>query len=265
MELSQEKHLEIAKEAARKAGQVINEQQGKASISEKSASNLLTEADLAAQETIIEMVRSHFPDHSIIAEEQDLQGKSDAPDQWIIDPLDGTNNYAHTIPHYSISIAYARSGRVEVGVVFDPVRDEMFTALRGGGAFLNGKQVRVSEASTLREAIVATGFYYDRGRIMRKTLDSIEKLFDVNIHGIRRFGTASLDLCWVACGRFDAYFEYTLSMWDFAAGMLILEEAGGICTDQAGKELDLNSSGLAVSNGNFHAEFLAVVAWNGNN
>jgi len=263
MQLNSDKHLEVAKEAARRAGWVIMERQGKASISEKAANNLVTEADLAAQETIVEMISSCFPDHSIIAEEQDLVIKSGAPDQWIIDPLDGTNNYAHNIPHFSISIAYARSGRVEAGVVYDPVRNEMFTAIRGEGAYLNGKPARVSGARFLREAVVATGFYYDRGRIMRKTLSSVEKLFESNIHGIRRFGTASLDLCWVACGRFDAFFEYTLAVWDFAAGMLIVEEAGGQCTDQEGKTLDLNSSGLAVSNGNFHDEFLALVSWTG--
>jgi len=262
MGLSSEKHLEVAQEAARRAGRLIMEQQGKTSISKKGANNLVTEADLAAQETIIEMIGYHFPDHSIVAEEQDLEVKSGAPEQWIIDPLDGTNNYAHNIPHFSISIAYARSGRVEAGVVFDPGREEMFTAVRGKGAFLNGKPIGVSRALSLQEAVVATGFYYDRGLIMRKTLHSIEKLFEGNIHGIRRFGTASLDLCWVACGRFDAYFEYTLSVWDFAAGMLILEEAGGCCTDQEGKELNLNSSGIAVSNGNFHEQFLAVVGWN---
>ncbi len=258
-----EKQLEVAQEAARRAGQLILEQQGSASISEKGANNLVTEADLAAQKTIIEMIGTHFPDHSIIAEEQDLEVKSGAPEQWIIDPLDGTNNYAHNIPHFSISIAFARSGRVEAGVVFDPGRDEMFTAVRGKGAYLNGKQIGVSRARSLKEAVVATGFYYDRGLIMRKTLHSIEKLFEANLHGIRRFGTASLDLCWVACGRFDAYFEYTLSVWDFAAGMLILEEAGGRCTDQEGKELDLSSGGIAVSNGNFHEQFLAVVGWSG--
>ncbi len=263
VEFSSEKQLNIALKAARRSGQVVMGKQGKASISEKAANNLVTEADLAAQDIIVEMISSQFPDHNIIAEEQDLEIKSSAPETWIIDPLDGTNNYAHMIPHFSISIAYARSGQVEAGVVYDPVRDEMFTALRGGGAYMNGKPVRVSGARNLREAVVATGFYYDRGRIMRKTLSSIEKLFEANIHGIRRFGTASLDLCWVACGRFDAFFEYTLSVWDFAAGMLIVEEAGGQCTDQEGKALDLNSGGLVVSNGNFHDDFLAIVGWAG--
>ncbi len=260
-----DKQVGVAQDAARRAGKVIMERQGRASISEKAINNLVTEADLSAQETIIKTIRGHFPGHSIIAEEKDFSAKNDAAELWIIDPLDGTNNFAHTIPHFSISIAYSQSGRVSAGVIYDPVRNEMFSATRDKGAFMNGEAIRVSDAPSLREAIVATGFYYDRGIIMRKTLKSIEKLFEANIHGIRRFGSAALDLCWVACGRFDAYYEYKLSTWDFAAGMLILEEAGGRCTDQEGGRLDLNSTGIAVSNGKFHSEFLNVVGWSVNN
>ncbi|MGM0688714.1 MAG: inositol monophosphatase family protein [Bacillota bacterium] len=256
-----DKQLKVAQEAVREAGMIVLEQQGKASIFKKGQINLVTDTDLAAQEAIIKIIQDHFPEDSIIAEEQDLSANSDDANLWVIDPLDGTNNFAHKIPHFSISIAYASSGRVTAGVVFDPVRSEMFSALKGKGAFLNGEPISVSETGSLREAIVATGFYYDRGTIMRKTLDSIEKLFEANIHGIRRFGSAALDLCWVACGRFDAYFEYTISSWDFAAGMLILEEAGGRCTNQKGGRLDLNSNGIAVSNGKFHNEFLNIVGW----
>ncbi len=259
-----EKHLETARAAARRAGKLVLEQQGQTSISEKALDNLVTEADLAAQETIIDMILEHFPDHSIMAEEKDLSAKSSSADLWIIDPLDGTNNYAHNIPHFSISIAYARSGQVSVGTVFDPVRNEMFAAQKSGGAYLNEVPISVSRARSLKEAVVATGFYYDRGAVMRKTLNSIEKLFGANVHGIRRFGSAALDLCWVACGRFDAFFEYKLSTWDFAAGMLIAEEAGGLCTDQEGGRLDLSSPGLVVSNGKFHEELLNIVGWDKN-
>lgn len=263
MNSSLDKQIRVAQDAARRAGKIILERQGRVSISEKAVNNLVTEADLAAQDMIVEMIGDHFPEHSIIAEERDFKVKNSAADQWIIDPLDGTNNFAHGIPHFSISIAFARSGRVEAGVVFDPVREEMFTAVRGGGAYLNGIPIGVSRARSLKEAVVATGFYYDRGLIMRKTLNSIERLFEANIHGIRRFGTASLDLCWVACGRFDAFFEYTLAVWDFAAGTLVVEEAGGCCTNQEGGLLDLNSTGLAVSNGLLHDEFLDIVGWSG--
>lgn len=257
-------HIKVAQEAACMAGKIIIEQLGNTSVSEKTDNNLVTETDIAAQETIIKKIYDHFPNHGIIAEEQDLSGKYGVPDLWIIDPLDGTNNFAHTIPHFSISIAYARSGQVVMGTIFDPARNEMFAASRNRGSYLNNIPISVSDTNSLQEAIIATGFYYDRGSIMRKTLDSIEKLFEANIHGIRRFGSAALDLCWVACGRFDAYFEYNLSTWDFAAGMLILDEAGGRCTNQAGDRLNLNSTGIAVSNGKFHEEFLNVVSWKGN-
>ncbi len=256
---------QVAQKAARLAGRIIMEQLGNTTISEKADNNLVTETDFAAQETIIKIIHDHFPKHSVIAEEQDLSANYGAADLWIIDPLDGTNNFAHTIPHFSISIAYARCGQVVMGTIFDPVRNEMFAASRNRGAFLNDTPIRVSETRSLQEAIIATGFYYDRGSVMRKTLDSIEKLFEANVHGIRRFGSAALDLCWVACGRFDAYFEYNLSTWDFAAGMLILDEAGGRCTNQSGAQLDLNSTGIAVSNGKFHEDFLKIVSWKDNN
>jgi len=258
---SYDKQLKVAQAAARLAGKIVLEKQKTASISEKTDNSLVTEADIKAQETIVAKIREHFPEHSIIAEEQDLWSKNDASDLWIIDPLDGTNNYAHKIPHFCISIAYARSGQVVAGAVFDPVRNEMFSAMEGKGAYLNDVPISVSGVLSLQQAIVATGFYYDRGMIMRKTLNSIEKLFQENIHGIRRFGGAALDLCWVACGRFDAYFEYKLSTWDFAAGMLIVEEAGGHCTDQKGSRLDLNSTGITASNSKFHKDFLNVVSW----
>ncbi len=254
--------LELAQLAARRAGKIIISKQGKTEFAEKADHNLVTVADYAAQEIIINTIQESFPDHSFIAEENDLSANINSANLWIIDPLDGTNNYAHAIPHFSISIAYARFGQVKAGIVFDPERNEMFSAAAGQGAFLNGKPIQVSGAASLQEAIVATGFYYDRGAMMRKTLNSIEKLFEANIHGIRRFGSAALDLCWVACGRFDAYFEYNLSVWDFAAGMLIVQEAGGSCSDHHRNPLNLKSKGIVVSNSKFHEDFLEIVRWN---
>lgn len=261
--LTLNQYLKTAEKAAHLAGKLILEYRGSAVISEKSVNNLVTEADYKAQEAIIKTIRESYPDHSIIAEEKDLTAKKDAEHLWIIDPLDGTNNFAHNIPHYCVSIAYASFGQVMAGVVFDPERKEMFTAVQNEGAYLNEKSIRVSKAMSLQEAVIATGFYYDRGSMMRKTLDSIEKLFENNIHGMRRFGSAALDLCWVACGRFDAYFEYNLSVWDFAAGMLLIEEAGGIINDHSGDKISLNSTGIAVSNSRFHDQFLDIVGWSG--
>ncbi len=255
--------IKVAETAARQAGDIIINKKGRSSYSEKGDNNLVTEADYAAQEKIIKVISDQYPGHNFIAEENDLSANINEPDLWIIDPLDGTNNYAHQIPHFSVSIAYARFGQVKAGIVFNPERGELFSAAEGRGAFLNGQRIVVSRAISLQEAIVATGFYYDRGAMMRKTLSSIEKLFEQNIHGIRRFGSAALDLCWVACGRFDAYFEYKLSVWDFAAGWLIVNEAGGCCTDQQGNPLTLSSSGIVASNGIFHHDFLDIVSWNG--
>jgi myo-inositol-1(or 4)-monophosphatase len=252
--------MELAQRAARKAGQTIINRRENPVVNSKSSHNLVTDADYSAQEIIIDTIREKYSDHHFIAEENQISSYYDADNLWIIDPLDGTNNFAHNIPHFSISIAYARLGRVEAGVVLDPLRDEMFTAVRGKGAFLNGNQITVSTNKTLQQSIIATGFYYDRGLLMRKTLQSIEKLFEHNVHGIRRFGSAALDLCWVACGRFDAYFEYMLSPWDFAAGMLIVQEAGGCCTDSYNNNLVLNSQGIAASNNLLHESFLEVVS-----
>ncbi len=253
--------ISVAEMAARQAGEIILNKKGLTSFSEKGENNLVTEADYAAQEKIIKVISDQYPGHKFIAEENDLSANINEPDLWIIDPLDGTNNYAHQIPHFSVSIAYARFGQVKAGVVFDPERSELFSAAEGMGATLNGERIAVSRATSMQEAIVATGFYYDRGAMMRKTLSSIEKLFEQNIHGIRRFGSAALDLCWVACGRFDAYFEYKLSVWDFAAGRLIVNEAGGCCTDQQGNTLTLSSPGIVASNGILHNDLLDVVSW----
>jgi myo-inositol-1(or 4)-monophosphatase len=261
MDKFMEEKLKLAESAARQAGAIIITKKGSISFSEKTDNNLVTESDYAAQEKIIKVISEQHPGHSFIAEENDRLANLSESDLWIIDPLDGTNNYAHHIPHFSISIAYARFGQAKAGVVFDPVRGELFSAAEGMGAYLNGKKISVSGAASLQEAIVATGFYYDRGAMMRKTLSSIEKLFEQNIHGIRRFGSAALDLCWVACGRFDAYFEYKLSVWDFAAGQLIVTEAGGSCSDQKRNPLTLSSPGIVVSNGSFHNDLLDIVSW----
>jgi myo-inositol-1(or 4)-monophosphatase len=207
------------------------------------------------------MITADFPNHTILAEERYASADPLSNKIWIIDPLDGTNNYAHGIPHFSVSIAYAERGEVLAGVVFDPMRGELFSAAKEGGALLNGKRISISPTLLLSQSIITTGFYYDRGELMEKTLDTIKMLFKADIRGIRRLGSAALDLSWVACGRFDGYFEYQLSPWDFAAGMLIVEEAGGTCATRTGMPLRLTSKSVAVSNGKIHDKFLEIVKW----
>jgi myo-inositol-1(or 4)-monophosphatase len=253
--------ISCAVQAARAASKIILSRYGKGGSFEKTKNNLVTEADLEAEDAIVSMIGKKYPSHSVLAEERHEDTDVLSKSLWIIDPLDGTNNYAHTIPHFCVSIAYAEKGRILAGVVLDPMRKELFTAARGGGAFIHGTRISVSKTAVISRAIITTGFYYDRGRLMKKTLASIHSLFKADIRGIRRLGSAALDLCWVACGRFDGYFEYRLSPWDFAAGMLLVKEAGGRCSDRQGNELALTSKSAAVSNGKVHREFLRIVKW----
>jgi myo-inositol-1(or 4)-monophosphatase len=258
-----QKELEIARVASREAGRLVKEMQATMTSSEKAKNNLVTSADLAAEEMIVSMIRKQFPGHSFCAEERHESTPTDADNLWIIDPLDGTNNYAHAIPHFSISIAYAEKGEVLAGVVFDPMRDECFTAEKGAGAFCNGKRISVTPCDRLDQSIIATGFAYDRGNVMEQTLSAVHRLFKADIRGIRRQGSAALDMSWVACGRFDGYFEYQIRSWDFAAGMLIVREAGGACDDRDGSPLALTAASVVTSNGRIHRDFLDTVRWRG--
>ncbi|HEX2955220.1 MAG TPA: inositol monophosphatase family protein [Chitinispirillaceae bacterium] len=241
-------------------GKKINEISGKAQINYKGTSaNLVTEADLMAETYLTVHLKKLVPDSKVLGEEgssgEDLHSRK----LWIIDPLDGTNNFAHTIPHFAVSVAYAEEGRVLSGVVYDPSRNECFSAVLNQGAYLNGKPIAVSKKEKIYDSMIATGFYYDRGNMMERTLISIHRLFKANIRGIRRFGSAALDICWVACGRFEGYFEYQLSPWDFAAGLLILKEAGGVFTDVDGVERGVHSKGTICSNGLIHHTFVELV------
>lgn len=250
----------IAKTAAINSKKILLELYGKSKTSYKgSYFNLVTEADVASQEAIVEIIRNNFPEDKILAEENDKRNISlESPRLWIIDPLDGTTNFAHNIPHFSISIAFCEYGKVISGVVLDPIKSEIFFAEADKGAFCNDKQIKVSQTKELKYSVIGTGFYYERDILMHKTLESIRKLFESGIQGIRRIGSAALDLCYVAIGRFDGYFEYQLSPWDFAAGLLILNEAGGIFTDRDGKEKGLFSTGVIASNGLIHQKLCDI-------
>jgi myo-inositol-1(or 4)-monophosphatase len=223
------------------------------------AYDLVSDADLESERAIGDYLKSKFPNHELLGEE-DLSGNVEADQLWVIDPLDGTNNFAHQLPHFAVSIAYLERGQAVVGAILNPARDEMFTAVRGGGAFLNGKRVSVCDSKTLSHTLIGCGFYYDRGAMMRKTLAAIEELFGREIHGIRRFGGAALDLCQVGCGQFGGYFEYQLSPWDFAAGALFVEEAGGQVTNGTGDPLPLATTSIVASNGKLHAAMIDITA-----
>ncbi len=255
--------LETALAAAQAASDIIqsyaaNGFHSETKIVDDTALGLVTKADLEAEQCIVETLRSKYPKHAFLAEESHANTET-CEHLWIIDPLDGTNNFAHGIPHYSVSIAYYHDGQPKCGVIANPSNGEVFWAERGRGAWLNERQVSVSSESSIEEAIVATGFYYDRGQMMKETLTSIEKLFENNIRGIRRFGSAALDLAYVGCGRYTAFFEYQLFPWDFAAGRLFVEEAGGKTTNCIGEPIPLQSTTMLATNGHLHREVLNLV------
>lgn len=253
------KQMEVAQLAAKAGGEVVSSyfQKGVAMRSKESY-NLVSDADVESEHAIVEVIKSHFPDHAILGEET-YKGDVTAEHLWVVDPLDGTNNFAHHIPHFAISVAYYRDGQPECGVVYNPIRNDWYTCQRGQGAFANGAPARVGDQTSLTQVLVGVGFYYDRGAMMEATLAAMGDLFREHIHGIRRFGTASLDLCQVGVGMFGSYFEYELSPWDFAAGALFVTEAGGKVTDCNGQPLPLAKSSLLASNGPLHEPTLAIV------
>ncbi len=252
--------LVVAEQAAQAAGEVLLRYRREGvSHRSKDIGNLITDADLEAERAIVDVLHRAFPEHAILGEEEAKHGDLDAEHLWVVDPLDGTNNFAHQLPHFAVSIAYYREGAAQCGIVLSPVSGDRFTAIRGAGAFQNGRPVRVADHERLDQSMIGVGFYYDRGAMMEATLRSISGLFRQNIHGIRRFGTAALDLCMVGCGQFGAFFEYQLAPWDFAAGRLFVEEAGGRVTNCLGAPLDLTVSSVLASNGRLHEAVLAIV------
>ena len=228
--------------AARRAGAVLGRnfnKRDKLTVEKKGRNDFVSSADIAAEEAIIGVIRKHYPDHAILAEESGRQGESDHV--WIIDPLDGTTNYLHGFPVFAVSIGLQINGRLEHGVVYDPMREELFTASRGQGAQLDGRKIRVSGNKDLEHALIGTGFPY------RQSDDELEPYLSMlgkvvkNTTGVRRPGAAALDLCYVACGRFDAFWETGLQPWDLAAGTLIIREAGGIISALDGAENHMES------------------------
>jgi myo-inositol-1(or 4)-monophosphatase len=202
-------------------------------VSRKARHDYVSEVDRACEDIIVSQIRRYYPDHAFLGEEGGAQGEGNIV--WIIDPLDGTSNFLHGIPQFAVSIAQSVNGRLEHGVIYDPVRDELFTASRGKGATLNQRRIRVSQRQTLDEAILATAFPFRRRALMPRYTRLFSAVFK-QIEDIRRGGSAALDLAWTAAGRLDGFFEIGLNAWDVAAGTLIVREAGGVVTDFEGRD-----------------------------
>ncbi|MBX3267401.1 MAG: inositol monophosphatase [Acidobacteria bacterium] len=252
--------LNFAIETARDAGRVLLEKFGRIeSVTKKGDINLVTEADLASEALIVERIKSHFPRHAILAEEAGnaVVTGEDGGHKWIIDPLDGTTNYAHGYPCFCVTIALEHEGEIVLGVTYDPTRDELFTAEKGRGATLNGKPIRVSRTDELGNALLVTGFPYDikhREKFARHLTE-----FLLTSRGVRRDGSAAIDLAYVACGRFDGFWEEGLNPWDVAAGKLLIEEAGGTVSYYDGSPFSIYTPPIVASNGTIHAEMLNVL------
>ena len=227
-------------------------------IEHKNPINLVTDADHAAERCIIDHLRAQFPTHGFLAEEQGRVEPSPSPYLWIIDPLDGTTNFAHGYPAFCVSIGLEYRGRCLLGVVFDPSRNELFTAVEKGGAYLNGRSIHVSPTIDLNSSLLVTGFAYDIRDTPRNNLDHFAK-FALKAQGLRRTGSAALDLCYVAAGRFDGFWEVRLNPWDMAAGSVIVQEAGGRLTDFHGNTLSIYGQELVASNSHIHHAMLAVL------
>lgn len=226
-------------------------------ISFKGEIDLVTKFDRDAQKKIVSALSREFPDHGILSEE-DINRNPASSARWIIDPLDGTTNFAHGLPIWGISIGLELNDKVVLGIVYDPNRGETFSALRNAGAYLNGKKIEVSNTRKLDRSLLVTGFPYDIRRSERNNLRQFGE-FAVRARAVRRLGSAALDLCYTACGRFDGYWEMKLSPWDQAAGSLILKEAGGKITDFRGRPFNIYGDEVLGTNGSIHRQMMDVL------
>ncbi|MDZ7799519.1 MAG: inositol monophosphatase family protein [Trueperaceae bacterium] len=249
--------LRVAIRAADEAGRIQRTHMGGAlEIDTKSsATDLVTQVDRACEARIREVIAAAFPDHVVLGEEQGQEGNARC--RWIVDPLDGTLNYAHGFPFFCVSVALEVDGRVEIGVVLDPVRDELFQAVRGRGATLNGRPLAVTTEPTLLNAMLATGFAYVE-ETQHQNLEVFARALP-HVRAVRRPGAAALDLCYVAAGRLDGFWELKLNAWDVAAGVLLIREAGGTVTGPDGAPYQLDAAALVASNGSLHARLLGLL------
>jgi myo-inositol-1(or 4)-monophosphatase len=254
--------LNTAIKAARRAGQIINRASldvGQLKISAKQQADFVTEVDKLAENAILEIIGEAYPEHAILAEESGSSGRTDAEYQWIIDPLDGTTNFIHGFPQYAVSIALAHKGVLTHAVVYDTPRNDLYTASKGGGAFLNEKRIRVSKRTRLDEALLGTGFPYRSFTHIDTYLDIFRELAQKTV-GMRRPGSAALDLAYVAAGRLDGFWEFGLSPWDMAAGALLITEAGGLVGDLSGEPAYLQSGNMLAGNPKIFAQLLQTIA-----
>ncbi len=252
--------LNFAIQTAREAGSLLLEKFGRiTSVTKKGDINLVTEADLASEALIIERIKSFYPKHSILAEEsgEAIVMGGDSGWKWIIDPLDGTTNYAHGYPCFCVTIALEKEGEIVIGVTYDPTREELFAAEKGGGASLNHKPIKVSAETRLSESLIVTGFPYEFKDVPH--FERSLKEFLLRSRGVRRDGSAAIDMAYVACGRFDGFWEEGLSPWDVAAGKLLIEEAGGSVSYYDGSAFSIYKPPICASNGTIHEQMLEVL------
>ncbi len=250
---------QVALRAARAAGRIHLKRLSRISVNRKSNSiDLVTEADRESEAAIIEVIHRAFPTHAILAEESGAS-THESDHRWIVDPLDGTTNFAHSFPQFCVSIGYERRGKMQTAVIYDALKKETFVAHRGRGARLNGKPIHVSRTDSLSASLLLTGFPYDR-RERRRFYLCFWEAFMLRTQGVRRTGAAALDLAYVATGRSDGFWEFGLKPWDVAAGSLIVEEAGGAVTNMDGSPLNLAGGQIVASNGATHNAMLRVIA-----
>lgn len=252
--------LNIAVKAARRAGNLIYRATDKIdhlTVTKKSHADFVSEVDRAAEQTIIQTLLEAYPDHAILAEESGAHGESEYV--WIIDPLDGTTNFLHGVPQFAVSIALQHKGVLTQAVVYDPTKNELFTATRGRGAFLNDKRIRVTKRVNLADSLIGTGFPYTKFEHMDAYMGILRDLMQQTA-GLRRPGAASLDLAWMAAGRYDGFYETGLKPWDIAAGCLLITEAGGMVSDLSGRDGHLKSGHICAGNPDIHPQLLKVIA-----
>ncbi len=254
-------HLELACAAARKAGELLRQRFGSIGdedIEYKSEIEIVTSADRQSQQIIVDALRAGFPEIPVIAEEDDWTGREFPADAWVVDPLDGTSNFAHGLSRFCVSIALVLGNRRELGVVYAPLSDELFTAARGRGAHLNGRSIHTSGTAVLKQSLVGSGFPYDAAKYGRDNLREWAAVTRA-VLSTRCHGASALDLCYVACGRLDAFWELDLEPWDMAAGTLIVEEAGGVVTDANGRAFSVGGRTVLATNGRLHEGMVGLV------